>query len=85
MKHYTYTPSGTCSRKIDFDIDEAGKIHNVTFLGGCPGNTLGISTLAEGCDAAELAARLRGIDCRERGTSCPDQFAIAIEQALREA
>ena len=82
MKHYTYNTTGTCSRKIDFDIDDEGRLHNLVFDGGCPGNTLGISHMAENCNAAELAAKLRGTDCRGRGTSCPDQLARAIEEAI---
>lgn len=84
MKHHSYATRGTCSRQIDFDIDDNGNIHNVRFLGGCPGNTVGVCALAEGRDAAELAASLKGIPCRDKNTSCPDQLAIAIEQALAE-
>ncbi len=52
------------------------------FTGGCPGNTHGVAVLCEGADAVETVARLRGIDCRGRGTSCPDQLATAIEIGL---
>lgn len=82
MKHCTYNTRGTCSRRIDFDLDESGRLHNVCFLGGCAGNTAGIASLAEGMDARELAKRLRGIPCGSKSTSCPDQFAQAIEQNL---
>lgn len=82
MKHHTYTTSGTCSRKIDFDIDSEGRIHNVTFMGGCAGNLQGIGRLAEGQPAAELADKLRGTLCGAKPTSCPDQLAHAIDQAL---
>lgn len=81
MSHHSFTPSGVCSRRIDFDIDEAGRVHNITFTGGCSGNTQGVSALAEGMSAAELVERLRGLDCRGKGTSCPDQLAKAVEQA----
>jgi len=81
---YTYTPSGVCSRQIEFDIDADGTLHDITFAGGCHGNTQGISALAEGRQAAEVARCLRGIDCRGRGTSCPDQFARALAEALAE-
>lgn len=84
MKHHSYIPKGTCSSRIEFDLDEKGKIHNVSFTGGCPGNTFGVCTLAEGNDAAELAGRLKGIPCRDKGTSCPDQLSRAIEEALAE-
>lgn len=82
MKH-TYTTSGTCSRAITFDIDEHGILRNVRFEGGCPGNTTGLAALCEGQPADAVAARLSGIDCRNRGTSCPDQLARAISAALK--
>ena len=84
MKNYSYTPNGVCSRRIDFALDEAGKLHNVKFTGGCPGNLLAIGKLVEGADAKEIAALLGGNDCGGRGTSCADQLAIAIEIAIQE-
>ncbi len=82
VKHVDFTPCGVCSKRINFEIDAEGKLHNVGFTGGCPGNTHGVAILCEGADAAETIARLRGIDCRGRGTSCPDQLAQAIEIGL---
>lgn len=82
MKHFTYIPEGTCARQIDFDIDQNGLLRNVTFTQGCPGNTSGVAKLAEGRPASEVAAMLRGTDCRGRGTSCPDQYSKAILAAL---
>ena len=84
MKNYSYTPNGVCSRGIDFALDEAGKLHNVKFTGGCPGNLLAIGKLVEGADAKEIAALRGGNDCGGRGTSCADQLAIAIEIAIQE-
>ena len=83
MKNYSYTPQGVCSRKIAFALDEAGKLHDVKFTGGCPGNLLAIGKLVEGADAKTIATPLRGNDCAGRGTSCGDQLAIAIEAALQ--
>ncbi|MBR0293753.1 MAG: TIGR03905 family TSCPD domain-containing protein [Acidaminococcaceae bacterium] len=83
MKNYSYTPQGVCSRKIAFALDEAGKLHDVKFTGGCPGNLLAIGKLVEGADAKTIATLLRGNDCAGRGTSCGDQLAIAIEAALQ--
>ncbi len=83
MKHH-YKTSGTCSAAIDFEIDSEGKIRNINFHGGCPGNTTGICKLAEGMDARNVAETLRGTDCRGRGTSCPDQLAKAIDEALAD-
>ena len=82
MRQYSYTPKGVCSMQIRFELDEQDNVHNVQFIGGCPGNTVGVATLAEGQNARELIAKLKGIDCRGRGTSCPDQFAKALMQAL---
>lgn len=77
---YTYRTSGTCSREIKFEIDGEGKVRNIQFIGGCPGNTFGVATLCNGLTPAEVIAKLKGIDCRNRGTSCPDQLACALEQ-----
>jgi uncharacterized protein (TIGR03905 family) len=81
---YTVRPSGVCSMQIKFEIDEEKNVKNVKFLGGCNGNLKGISSLAEGMKADELIARLRGIDCNGKGTSCPDQLARAVSEAIGE-
>lgn len=75
---FSYATKGVCSRKITFDIVD-GKLHNVQFEGGCPGNLLAISKLVEGKDAFEIAELLAGNDCRGRGTSCADQLSQAIK------
>ena len=62
MTHYTYKTQFVCSKEIDFDIDE-GKLRNVKFLGGCPGNLLAIGKLVEGKNAKDVAGVLRGTDC----------------------
>ena len=77
-----FVPDGVCSKYISFEIDEDNKIHHLNFLGGCPGNLKAISKLLEGADAAQTAKTLRGNLCGSRGTSCADQLAIAIEEAL---
>ena len=82
MKHVTYTPSGVCSVKIDYDLDEDGKIYNVKFVRGCNGNLKAIGKLLEGTDAKQAADILRGNDCNGRGTSCADQLAKSIDEAL---
>ena len=66
---FEYAPQGVCSRKINFDIID-GKLHNVRFTGGCPGNLIAISKLVEGKDAKEVASLLEGNQCGMRGTSC---------------
>ena len=80
--HHSYKTCGTCSKQIDFDLDSEGRLHNVSFAGGCHGNLQGISALAEGAQATDIAARLRGIRCGNKPTSCPDQLACAIEQVI---
>ena len=78
---FEYAPQGVCSRKINFDIID-GKLHNVRFTGGCPGNLIAISKLVEGKDAKEVATLLEGNQCGMRGTSCADQLAKAIKSIL---
>ncbi len=78
---YRYKTRGVCSREILFDVED-GKVCNVRFVGGCNGNTQGIAKLVDGMDANEVVARLRGVSCNGRGTSCPDQLATAITQAI---
>ncbi len=85
MKHYTYTTHGTCSRVIDFDLDENKRVHNVSFVGGCNGNLKSISSLSEGMEASVLRDKLSGITCGFKNTSCGDQFARALDEALGEA
>ena len=81
---FTYKPQGVCSRMITFDIDDDGYIRNIAFMGGCNGNTQGLSKLAAGMKAEEVVKRLSGVCCGMRGTSCPDQLATAVQQALDE-
>lgn len=81
---YSYTPYGVCSRQITVDIED-GIIKDCSFIGGCNGNTTGVSALVKGMKAEDAVKKLRGIDCNGRGTSCPDQLAICIEEALERA
>ena len=81
MKSYTYYPSGVCSTSIAFDL-EGKTIHNVVYTSGCDGNLKAIGKLVEGMDAKEVISLLKGNDCSGRGTSCADQLAIALEEAL---
>ena len=77
-----YQTKGTCSRAIEFDLDEDKKIRSLRFIGGCSGNTQGIGALVEGMDTEEAIRRLENIRCGARPTSCPDQLAKALKQAL---
>ena len=80
-RHLTHTCVGTCSRQIDIELDN-DIIRSVRVTGGCDGNTQGVATLVRGMKVEEAIARLEGTDCRGRGTSCPDQLARALRQAL---
>lgn len=82
MESYTFQPQRVCSKRIDFALDEDGRLHDVKFLGGCPGNLPAIGRLVEGKDAKEIAGLLRGNPCGARGTSCADQLSRAIDEAL---
>ena len=78
---YTYRTQGTCSQAIEFEIED-GIVKNVQFYGGCNGNTQGVATLVDGMKAEEVIAKLEGIRCGFKGTSCPDQLAKAIRHAI---
>ena len=79
---YQYKTKGVCSRMMEVEIDENGIITDAVIVGGCMGNTTGVAALEKGYKATEAIARLKGIQCGLRGTSCPDQLAICLEQAL---
>ena len=76
---YTYEPKGVCSYEMVINID-GDTIKKVNIKGGCAGNTVGVSRLVEGMNIDEAIKRLKGIPCGMRGTSCPDQLAIALEE-----
>ena len=80
-QHLTYQTRGTCSRAIEVELED-GVIVRVRFVGGCPGNTLGISKLVIGMRADEVIARLKGNRCGGKPTSCPDQLTLALEECL---
>lgn len=80
----TYYPKGVCSRKMDIEL-ENGIIQSVAIAGGCNGNLQGICKLVQGKKAEEVVALLRGIRCGGKPTSCPDQLAKALENALAHA
>jgi uncharacterized protein (TIGR03905 family) len=80
---YTYKTQGTCSRKITFDLED-GIVKNVSFEGGCNGNLKGISALVEGRPAEEVISSISGITCGFKSTSCPDQLAKALHEALNQ-
>ncbi|MCI8994972.1 MAG: TIGR03905 family TSCPD domain-containing protein [Lachnospiraceae bacterium] len=79
----TYETTGTCSVAIEVEL-EGDTIQSVEFIGGCSGNTQGIAKLVQGMNAREAIARMRGIRCGSKDTSCPDQLAHALEEALEK-
>ena len=80
---YIYEPEGVCSHKIIFDI-ENNIIKSVKIIGGCPGNTVGLSKLLEGQNIDDVIKKLKGITCGYKETSCPDQIAKALEKYKKE-
>lgn len=80
-KHIEYKTRGVCARSIIIDIKD-GYIAECRFVGGCSGNTQGVAALVKGMSAKEAIQRLRGIKCGFKQTSCPDQLASALEEAL---
>ncbi len=75
---YTYQTKGTCSSQIILDV-ENGIVNDVRFVGGCNGNTKGISSLVKGMKVEDVIARCEGIRCGMKPTSCPDQLAQALK------
>ncbi len=80
---YTYRTQGVCSQKITFNL-ENGIVSDVSFFGGCNGNLKGIAKLVEGMKAEDVIARVKGTTCGFKRTSCPDQLAKALEEAMKE-
>lgn len=76
---YEYKPQGVCSMQIIIEVDN-DIIKSVKFVGGCDGNTQGVAALIAGMKIDDAISRIKGIDCRGRGTSCPDQLARALEK-----
>lgn len=83
MKKFTYTPRGVCSRRIEISL-QGDIIQEVSFMGGCSGNTQGLAALVKGAQIDDVIARVEGIRCGFKATSCPDQLAKAL-RAAKEA
>ena len=79
----TYRPKGVCSQLMDIEVED-GKIESVKVTGGCSGNLQGISSLLKGMDVDEAISRMEGIRCGYKSTSCPDQLAKALKEALNQ-
>ena len=80
---YSFKPQGVCSMEMIVDIEE-NIIKDVQIKGGCPGNSLGVSSLVKGMNIDEAIKRLKGIMCGVKGTSCPDQLARGLEKIKEE-
>lgn len=78
---YEYKTKGTCSQRIFFEIQD-GILKNVQFVGGCNGNLQGISSLVEGMAVQDVISKIEGIRCGMKPTSCPDQLAAALKEAI---
>ena len=83
MITYTYRPQGVCSQQMTVTVED-GVVRNLEVLGGCNGNLKGISSLITGMPVDEVIARLEGIRCGYKDTSCPDQLAKALKQMKAE-
>ncbi len=75
---YAYKTTGTCSKKIVFDVDSRNRVINISYEGGCDGNLKVLSKLLNGMDVDEVIKKVEGIKCKGRNTSCPDQLAQAL-------
>lgn len=82
MKEVVYTTQGTCSKLIRVVLNDDNVVEDVLFVGGCNGNLQGICSLIKGQKAADVINRVKGISCNGRPTSCPDQLAVALAQAM---
>ena len=82
-KHIEYRTRGTCARQVIIDVED-GVIIDCSFVGGCAGNTAGVASLVKGMKAEEAISRLKGIKCGFKPTSCPDQLALALEEAIEK-
>ena len=74
-----YKTTGVCSKEIDFEV-ENGILKSINFTNGCDGNLKGICSLVKNMNIEDVIGKLKGIDCKGRGTSCPDQLARALEE-----
>ncbi len=81
---YSYRTKGVCSQEMRIELDDDNTIRHVEIIGGCNGNLQGISRLVVGMKAADAIERLRGICCGTKTTSCPDQLAVALSEALAQ-
>ena len=82
MKELVYKTHGTCAQAIRVIVDDDRRVEKVEFMGGCGGNTQGVAALVKGMKVEDVIARLQGINCGYKGTSCPDQLSKALASML---
>ena len=82
-KHIEYKNKGTCARAVIVDVED-GVITDCQFIGGCSGNTQGVASLVKGMKVEEAVSKIKGIKCGMKSTSCPDQLALALEEAVNQ-
>lgn len=80
---FSFKPNGVCCREMVFELDDNNIIVDVDFIGGCPGNLIGIKQLVIGQEANDVATRLENITCGSKSTSCPDQLSKALRECLK--
>ena len=81
-KHIEYKTHGTCSRAVVVDVED-GVVTDCSFVGGCSGNTQGVAALVIGMKVEDAISKIKGIKCGMKNTSCPDQLALALEEAAK--
>ena len=81
---YSFQPRGVCSQAMRVEVDDQGIIQKLEVLGGCSGNLQGISRLIVGMRAEDAIAKMEGVKCGFKDTSCPDQLSIALREAMKE-
>ena len=82
-KYLEYKTRGTCSRQVNIEVED-GVVTACSFVGGCSGNTQGVASLVVGMKVEDAVARLKGIKCGFKPTSCPDQLALALEKSMKD-
>ena len=82
MKKFKFNPEGVCCKEMYITLTEDNIVEDVVFVGGCPGNTLGVGALAKGKSAEEVAERLQNITCGNKNTSCPAQLSLALKAVV---
>ncbi len=78
----TFKTSGVCAKTIEFKIED-GILQEVKFIGGCPGNAIGLSAVIQGMKVQDVIAKLEGTECGKRSTSCPDQLAKGLREFMK--